>query len=272
MACQYTGRPASHRTAPLLMDESTLPLGEPELMRASAFQRYLDELDKLPPLAGTDRSRLASLSPSLLADLERFEHRANGTEALEVLAACLRHAQQVVVHLQAGGVVVPVTVFPHQRLYHCPADPQVYLMQRLALLRVMRVEPAILQPPGHDEPRLIGAYDHYHPIGPLLWMLALHGSRTELLPEIAGSACYRTTPGLDLRSLPVDGVHRAVIRRMRDQPMSVRDIVDISGLRPEAVARLLNALYLQSGLIVSRTSPRVSDSWLAGLGLRRRDW
>ncbi|WP_156824667.1 hypothetical protein [Caldimonas manganoxidans] len=130
------------------MDESTLPLGEPELMRASAFQRYLDELDKLPPLAGTDRSRLASLSPSLLADLERFEHRANGTEVLEVLAACLRHAQQVVVHLQAGGVVVPVTVFPHHRLYHCPADPQVYLMQRLALLRVMRVEPAILRPPG----------------------------------------------------------------------------------------------------------------------------
>jgi DNA-binding IclR family transcriptional regulator len=63
-----------------------------------------------------------------------------------------------------------------------------------------------------------------------------------------------------------------VIRHMRDQPMTVRDIVDATGQSPDAVARLLNALYLQSGLIVSRTSPRISDSWLAGLGLRRRDW
>ena len=44
--------------------ESTLPLGEPELMRVSAFQRYLNELKR----EGADESltRLSSLNPSLM--------------------------------------------------------------------------------------------------------------------------------------------------------------------------------------------------------------
>jgi len=65
------------------MFESTLPLGEPELMRVSAFQRYLTELKR----EGADESltRLSSLNPSLLQDLLRFEQDGRHTELLEGL-------------------------------------------------------------------------------------------------------------------------------------------------------------------------------------------
>lgn len=249
------------------MDETTIPFGEPELMRASAFQRYLDEL------AGTGAAAPvgpASLSPSLLADLQRFEHSPNGTEVVEVLAACLRHAQSVVVHCQTEGYVVPITVFPRQRLYHCPAEPEVYLMQRLAYLKVLRIEPAVLRPPGDPESALVAPAEHYHPIAPLLWAMAIDGARHELLPEIAGTACYRTAPGLDLQALPLNKLQRAVIRHMRLQPVSLRELAELLGSCDGAV-RLLNALYLQSGLIISRALPAsTADSWLATLGLRRR--
>ncbi|WKB51499.1 hypothetical protein [Eleftheria terrae] len=254
----------------LLMNETTIPFGEPELMRASVFQRYLDELARQPG-ATTALPRLTALSPSLLADLQRFEHRPSGTEVLEVLAACLRHAQSVVVHCEAGGYVVPVTVFPRERLFHCPAEPDTYLLQRLALLKVLRIEPAVLRAPGNDEASLVAPLSCYHPIAPLLWDLAMRGSRTELLPEIAGNACYRTTPGLDLRMLPLTAAQRAVVRHMRTQPVTLRELSDLIGQGREHAVRLLNALYLQSGLIISRALPSSSaESWLANLGLRRR--
>ena len=101
------------------MFESTLPLGEPELMRVSAFQRYLTELKR----EGADESltRLSSLNPSLLQDLLRFEQDGRHTELLEVLAACVRHARPLAVHLQCGMRVVPLTVFPQNgwRIARC---------------------------------------------------------------------------------------------------------------------------------------------------------
>ena len=98
--------------------ESTLPLGEPELMRVSAFQRYLDELVR----EGGDAAltRLSSLNPSLLQDLLRFEQDGRHTELLEVLAACVRHARPLAIYLQCGMRVIPLTVFPNERLAHCP--------------------------------------------------------------------------------------------------------------------------------------------------------
>lgn len=252
------------------MDETTIPFGEPELMRASAFQRYLDELAATPGMNSAPPGP-TSLSPSLLADLQRFEHRPNGTEVVEVLAACLRHAQSVVVHCDAEGYVVPITVFPRERLYHCPAEPESYLMQRLGTLKVLRMEPAVLRPPGDRETALVAPAAHYHPIAPLLWAMAMHGSRSELLPEIAGTACYRTAPGLDLQMLQLSKLQRAVIRHMRMQPVTLRELTDLLGEGREAAVRLLNALYLQSGLIVSRALPTSpAESWLANLGLRRR--
>src|SRR5215471_19235715 len=193
------------------MFEPTIPFGEPELMRASAYQLYLRELDASAAGTGVS-SRIASLSPSLQADLSRFEADGGSTEVLEVVAACVRHAKRVAVHLQLGDRVVPLTVFPEERLVHCPL-----------------------------------------PMAQLLWELAMRGGRTELLPEIAGPALYRVTPGLQLGSLPVAGNLPAAIYRLRQAGATLTDITEWPGFDRERAVRLLNALYLQAGLMVSRS-------------------
>ena len=76
--------------------QPTIPIGEPELMRASAYQRYLDELHAEP---GGISTRISQLSPSLRADLLRFGHDGGASEVVEVMAACVRHAKRVTIHL-----------------------------------------------------------------------------------------------------------------------------------------------------------------------------
>lgn len=234
--------------------EPTIPFGEPELMRVSAFQRYLHE-------PGGPRAREVAESPtrpglslSLLADLSRFEHAGQASEALEVLAACVRHAQHVVVHLQMGDSVVPLTVFALDRLVHSPVDVEM-LLQRPTELRVLHVEPAILRPPGDDELSLVGEGQHYHSLRPLLWELSLRGARSTLLPEIAGPVAYRAAPGIDLTGLRVAGALPAAIQKLQSDRYTLREMADWPGFDAERASRLLNALYLQSGLIVSRTRP-----------------
>lgn len=248
--------------------EPTIPFGEPELMRVSDFQRYLHEPGGPRARVVADTlTRPAGLSPSLLADLSRFEHMGQASEVLEVLAACVRHAQHVVVHLQMGDSVVPLTVFAVNRLVHCPISIDALLLQRPTELRVLHVEPAVLRPPGDDEMRLVGEGQHYHSLRPLLWELALRGARNTLLPEIAGPVAYRAAPGLDLQGLRVAGALPAAIQRLQGERYTLREIADWPGFDTERASRLLNALYLQSGLIVSRTRPAgFGESWFGGLG------
>ena len=99
--------------------ESTIPFGEPELMRASEYRQYLEELEADAAANGVS-SRISSLSPSLRADLYRFEADGGSSEVLEVVAACVRHAKRVTIHLQFDERVLPLTVFPDVRLVHCP--------------------------------------------------------------------------------------------------------------------------------------------------------
>jgi hypothetical protein len=250
------------------MFEPTIPFGEPELLRASAFQRYLHEPGG-PRAHGViveTAVRQPGLSPSLLADLSRFERAGQASEALEVLAACVRHAQQVVIHLQMGDMVVPLTVFALERLVHCPISLDALLKQRPTELRVLHVEPAVLRPPGDEESALVGEEAHYHPLRPVLWEFALRGSRRSLLPEIAGPVAYRIAPGLELGDLRVTGALLAAIQRLQGDSVSFRELTDWPGLDAERAARLLNALYLQSGLIMSRTHPAASESWFGALG------
>src|SRR3990167_677379 len=164
------------------MFESTIPFGEPELMRASAYKLYLKELEAEAAQNGMS-SRIASLSPSLRADLYRFEADGGSSEVLEVVAACVRHAKRVTVHLQYGERVVPLTVFPDERLVHCPLSIPQLLADPLALL-VLHVEPALLRPPGNEDSGLVGEQRLHAPLAPLLWELAMRGARTDLLPEI----------------------------------------------------------------------------------------
>jgi hypothetical protein len=244
------------------MDEPTIPFGEPELWRVSAFQRAMSELAAMPDPSSGLGTRLSSLSPSLLADLQRFEHTPHGAEVLEVMAACLRHSQNVAIHLDREGFVVPLTVFPRERLFHSPLPMASLLEPSLANLRLLQVEPAVLKPPGHM----------YHPLGTLLWLLALYGPRRELLPEIAGPAVYRVAPGLDLRNLEISGALASAIARLRREAVPLRALAEWPGLDVERASRLLNALYLQSGLMISRTHPAaLSSGWLASLTRGRRE-
>lgn len=250
------------------MFEPTIPFGEPELMRVSAFERYLHEPGGPRAREVQDSVlRQPGLSPSLMADLSRFEHSGQASEALEVLAACVRHSQQVVIHLQMGEAVVPLTVFARDRLVHCPIGLDALLQQRPTELRVLHVEPAVLRPPGDEELSLVGEGEHYHSLSPVLWELALRGARATLLPEIAGHVAYRVAPGIDLGALRVGGALMASIQRLQGERVTLREMTDWPGLDAERAARLLNALYLQSGLIVSRTRPAgFSESWFSGLG------
>jgi hypothetical protein len=254
------------RETQLLTFESTLPLGEPDLMRVSAFQRYLDELVREH---GGDESvsKLSSLSPSLLQDLLRFDGDGKGRplELLEVLAASVRHARSLAVHLQLDERVVTLTVFPVERLAHCQVPVPDLLARRLGELQVMHVEPSVVRPLGDRERSLIGEPHLYHPLGPLSWELALHGAREELLPEIAGNAAYRVAPGVNLRDLGLSGTLAAAVRRLQRQTTNLREMAEWPGFDRGRAMRLLNGLYLQAGLIVSRSHPAATnEGWFAG--------
>jgi hypothetical protein len=249
------------------MFQSTLPFDAPDLMRASAFQRYLQELQRAGDTDG-GRSRLASLSPSLMQDLQRFEHSrrpGEGLEVLEVLAACVRHGRGLLVHLQDDNRVLPLTVFPTERLVHCPMRMDQLLDTRLTELRVMHVEPAVLKAPGHHDTALVADPALYAPLGPLLWELALRGAREDLLPEISGMAAYRIAPGVDLRGMHLNGTMAAAVLRLKRATTNLREIAEWPGFDRARATRLLNALYLQSGLMVSRTHPAATnDGWFSG--------
>lgn len=247
------------------MFEPTIPFGEPELMRASAYRLYLQELEAQTEQSGVS-SRISSLSPSLRADLYRFEAGGGTSEVLEVVAACVRHAKRVTIQIQVGERVAPLTVFPAERLVYCPL-PMPQLVADPLRLRVLHVEPALLQPPGHEETGLVGEPRLHSPLAPLLWELAMRGGRTELLPEIAGPAVYRVAPGLQLRGLPVPADLLAATYRLRRESCSLREISEWPGLDRERAIRLLNALYLQAGLMVCRSHPdAINDGWFATRG------
>ena len=247
------------------MFEPTIPFGEPELMRASAYHRYLETLEDRSAQGGAS-TRLSQLSPSLQADLMRFEQDGGSSESVEVLAACIRHAKKVTIYLQCDDKVVPLTIFPQERLVHCLVPMHVLVERHLPTMRVLQVEPALLCPPGDAQHQLIGEAHLHAPLAPLVWELAMRGPRRELLPEIAGPAVYRVAPGLDTDGLPASGVIRAAIERLRRQTANLTEIASWPALDRERATRLLNALYLQAGLIVSRSHPdAVRDSWFGGL-------
>ena len=135
--------------------DSTIPFGEPELLKASTYRRYLDELDADGP-SGDSSSRLTQLSPSLQADLLRADDSTGVSETVEVIAACVRHSTRVTIYLQCAGRVLPLTVFPHERIVHCPMDLDEFVERYLSQARVMHLEPAVLRPPGDPERELIG--------------------------------------------------------------------------------------------------------------------
>lgn len=241
--------------------EPTIPFGEPELRSVSSFRRYLVDSSRRgggDAGGGAVTTRLSSLNPSLMEDLLRFEQRDRGADALEVLAASVRHARALTVHLQCGDRVLPLTAFPRERLAHCPVDLRAVVETQAPELPVLQVETALLKPLGDRDTELIGEPQSYRPLAPLLWALALHGRRGELLPEVAGKAVYRVSPAFDL-SLAADGPLRDTLRYLSRRVASLREIAAWPGFDLDKATRLVNALYLQSGLIISRSHPAAFD-------------
>jgi hypothetical protein len=242
------------------MNEPTVPFGEPELWRVSAFRRAMDD-------GQSESSRFNALSPSLMADLQRFEQPGTGAEVLEVLAACLRHAHDMAVHLDRDGHVLPIIVFPRERLFHTPLSLSTLYATRFDSVQLLQVERAPLRAPGSNGDKIAPA-SQCHPLGPLLWHMALYGPRRDLLPELAGSAVFRVAPDLDVPS-ELTGALAASVGRLRSEKVSLRTLGHWPGMSRERASRLLNGLYLQAGLIVSRAHPAATrESWFTGLGRR----
>jgi hypothetical protein len=148
---------------------------------------------------------------------------------LDVLAACLRHGYPLTVNLQWIDRVVPLTLFPAERLVHCPVSMPQLLDSRLNELQVMQVEPAMLRAPGHRDASLVGEPQMYSPLAPLLWEMALRGARDRLLPEIDGTAAYRVAPGVSLRGLEMPSILGAAVDRLRRRTCNLRQMAGWPG-------------------------------------------
>jgi hypothetical protein len=257
------------------MFESTLPADTAELMRVSAFRRYLDESQQSDPEHTLHPSalntRLSSLNPSLLEDLLRFDHPDRPgarLEPLEVLAAAVRHGRRLRLHMQHDDLVVPVTVFPNERLVHCPLPMAQLMAMRLADMEVLHVQPAPIGAPGDSgtgTPMTLEQAAYYSALGPLMWELALRGAREALLPEIGGNAAYRIAPGADLTGLMLTGPVAAAVTRLQRETSNLRELATWPGLDRGRAMRLLNGLYLQAALMISRTHPAATnEGWTPG--------
>ena len=240
------------------------------LWRISAFERMRRET------GSSGFARLAGptvLPTTLLADLRRLDADPRSHDALEVIAACVRHREAALLCLQHDGLVWPVTVFPTEALYHSPRDMTQASIAGLASLRLLTAEPPGVRPPGHWMHERIAQSTHYRPIAPLLWTLSLNGPRRTLLSDIAGPAAYRLVSGTGGERPRAPGALGSALERLQRASAPLREIAQWPGMSAERASRLLNGLYLAGSLLITRTHPGArersearSGGWF---GLRR---
>lgn len=198
------------------------------------------------------------LPTTLLADLRHLENRREESDVIEVLAACMRHRQGALLCLQYEDLVWPITVFPAELVYHSPRDLALASPLALAGLKVLSCDSPGVRPPGHWMHERVGRPEHYRSLKALLWNLALNGPRNVLLSEIGGTVAYRATVSREDR-LYAPGALGPAAERLRRESVSLRDMAKWPGLSLDRASRLLNALYLTSGLMVMRTHPAARD-------------
>jgi hypothetical protein len=207
--------------------------------------------------AGVAGTRLSSLDSSVMQDLLRFDRIGGpgpGLESLEVMAAALRHGRSLCAVLEYDSRQLLLTVFPNQKLVHCTLTADGWKRLPLASLKVERVEPARREPPTAQA----GTSAHHFELEPVLWDLALNGSRSDLLPEIEGAVGYRISPAAELTALCQSdrgATLAAAVARLRRETSTLVDIQSWPGFSRERAQRLLNGLYLNAALMVSRTHP-----------------
>ncbi|MEQ1685441.1 MAG: hypothetical protein ABL916_17495 [Burkholderiaceae bacterium] len=196
----------------------------------------------------------STLSPSLLSDLRRFVDDPGLTDMLAVVAACVRHARPLALHVGNGNNISVLSVFPREQLFQCYLELQALSTEQFACLRLLHVEPEYPLLAGEINPESMRS-GRLEPLGPFLWRLAMHGANSELLPEISGPTHYRLSMGVRLDRLPIDPRALPLLQTLRRRPVSLDELVKSTDLGGAWVRRLLNALYLQSGLMLTRSIP-----------------
>ncbi len=222
-------------------------------MRASSIFESLIASRKPQSADAAVRTELTTLTPSMLADLQRFERHGRHTEVVEVMAASVRHSRSLSLKLEIGGERWPLMVLPRQRIVHGPMDLQQLDDTALRSIKVVQVEPVGARSMIRGQPDRPREKYISRPLGPLLWHLALHGARSELLPEISGPVAYRLSAGLSLDGLQIGPDIKPILHRLRGRAARIEEFCSAGPAGRERTQRLLNALYLQSGLIISRS-------------------
>jgi hypothetical protein len=239
------------------------------LWRISAFERVRFQTGT----SGFARLGPATLLPTtLLSDLQKLDENLLEGDVLEIAAACLRHHEPALMYLQHEELVWPVTLFPTQMLYHSPRDMAQASTKGMADLKVLGYEPPGVRPPGHWMFERVAQAEHYRPLAPLLWAIALHGPRNTLLNEIGGTAAYRALKNPADEGLVAPGALGSAAEHLRRESASLRDIARWPGMSTERASRILNAVYLCGALMVSRAHPAARSApsgWRALLGRRR---
>ncbi len=237
------------------------------LWRISAYERMRAETGSSGYAV---LGRQTTLPTTLMAELSQLERTRRDGDALEVVAACIRHGDSALLLLHHQALVWPLTLFPRHHVYHLRRPIVEALTGSGQDLRVIGVEPPGLRPPGDHRHDRIGDPASYRPLPPLLWALALHSKRAELLADIAGRAAYRLAAGFDVDAAPVSGALGAALRRLRGESAALNEIARWPGLDRDRATRLINAIYLQGGLMVLRTHPQARQA--ASRFDRLRDW
>ena len=237
------------------------------LWRVSAFERVLHETGT----SGFTRLDGVTVLPTtLLSDLRRLHRDPETNDLLEVMAACLRHREAALLCIQIGSLVWPVSLFPQAMLYHSPRDVAQAPSEGLLHARVLTTEPPGVKPPGHWMYERVAADQHYHTLIPMLWDMAMRGPRRSLLTEIGGRAAYRVMPSrMASERLAATGALDSALHRLQRDSASLREIAGWPGMDVERASRLLNALYLSGGLMVSRSHPSAREPPGAGRSLFR---
>ena len=225
---------------------------ESTLWHVSEYERVRQET------GGSGFARLGGatvLPTTLLAELRRLDATGSSADPLEVTAACVRHHEPALMCLQYEELVWPVTLFPTQMLYHSPRDLAQASRASLARLKLLSAEPPGVRPPGHWMHERVAQSQHYRPLLPLLWSLALDGPRPNLLTEIAGTAAYRALRSAEVEGVSLGGALSSAAQRLRRETVSLREISRWPGMSVERASRLLNGLYLASSLLATRAHP-----------------
>jgi hypothetical protein len=75
------------------------------------------------------------------------------------------------------------------------------------------------------------------------------------MSEIGGNAAYRVSPDFHIGSLQLSGAIGPAIQRLRRETASLRAVSRWPGMNIDRAVRMLNGLYLLSGLMVLRMHP-----------------